>query len=202
FASFTSADGLISNVVEGVGIESDGSAWFATAVGLSRRDVSGTWKSYPSSSSFPGDFKEVKVAADGTVWAASSTGGAAFFNGAVWTVLGAGSGLPSNKVEAIGFDPDGATWIGSGNTLVKWDRAIMDRVGPGDGLPKGGVVEILPDRALSGRLFLATAAAGTITLVTGRNAPVTLEQPQAADVSCTSVDLRWNRYRGSGFAGY
>lgn len=203
-SSFHMADGLIQDAVNSVAIEPDGTVWFAADDGVSR--YNGTWTNFHAGrgagSPIPGNFDEIKVGPDGMVWAVSRTGGAVFYQGGKWQAVTTDDGLPSNVVSSVGFDPDGAVWLGSGNSVVKWDGGVLDRVDARDGLPRGKVNEILPDAGLSGRLFLTSAGAGIVTLNAGRNVGVELEEPETTDLACSSVQLRWSRYRGTGFAGY
>ena len=75
--------------------------------------------------------KDIVVAPDGTVWAATGGGGLSRFDGSTWTSLrNPEDGLPSNDVEGLALAPDGTLWIALHNIPF----------GPGLARYKNGVI--------------------------------------------------------------
>ncbi len=211
--TYTTGDGLADNVVTGIAVEPSPATgvWFATPWGLSRLE-GGAMTTYATGSNqpgdftvdpFPGDFQEVAVDPDGRVWAVSSTGGAVYLENGLWIRVDESWGVGQTALYSLAVDADGAVWLGGESELYRWhDGEIMESLDREDGLPAGRVQRLLSDQSLSGRFWLGGSTAGVVSLARQDNRPVILSQPDPEDLACSSVELRWTRYRGDGFAGY
>jgi ligand-binding sensor domain-containing protein len=150
---FATGDGLASNDVLAVAVDSGGYKWFGTnGRGVSRLDDKGTtshaddvWTTYTTTHGLAGDVVIALAAApDGSVWFGAfgggvsrlhggvwvgTTRGAARFSGGVWTTYTSSDGLLGDNVGAIGFDSRGRVWLGSLTYGVQRldDRGTLDK---------------------------------------------------------------------------
>lgn len=126
----------------GIVIDSVGTKWFATELGLARFDGR-AWQTYNSSNSgLPAnDIRAMALDRLDHLWLGVRTpldrpngvpyvfnddsleGGLVYFDGENWTVYNVhNSNLPSQKITAIHVDKDGIVWIGTEDAgLVKFD---------------------------------------------------------------------------------
>lgn len=75
---YTTRNGLLSNLCHSVAVESDGTVWVGTQVGLSRLDTSGKFTNYIRGSGLPSErIRKVHVDSSDRVWLAFVEGGAA-----------------------------------------------------------------------------------------------------------------------------
>jgi ligand-binding sensor domain-containing protein len=111
YAAFT--DTYPQNCVTSIAVAPDGTIWFGSYSRLLYFDGN-TWDSY-SLDDLP--IKRIKVlaaASDGVLWAGGEDDDGLFrYDGSRWQDFS--SYLPSRSVTALGFDPDGALWVGTDN---------------------------------------------------------------------------------------
>ena len=132
WTTFTTADGLVYNWVEGIAIDPAGRKWFTTGyAGASVLDDNGTphdkaddtWTSFTAADGLAGDRVHV-AAADGPnlVWFAHETDGVSLLDHGgtpheksddVWTTFTPMDGLAGNSVYAIVVDGAGRKWFGA-----------------------------------------------------------------------------------------
>ncbi len=139
WAKFTkSADGLPSNHVSSVAVDSEGRVWcgLGQGEGVAVLDHNGTpfdpsddvWTYYTTAEGLAdGHVNVVMVGSDGAMW--FGLGGRRGNGSGInrldmatgdWTNLRtASNGLTSNQVTAIGIGPDGSLWVGTGD-LKEW----------------------------------------------------------------------------------
>jgi ligand-binding sensor domain-containing protein len=223
--------GLLSDEVRGIAVLPDGQTWLSTPVGLSLYTGTGFSNvnagTHPpgdfEQAPFPGDLTQVRASADGTLLCAGTGGsGAVCLEGptgsptARWRSLTTDNGLPSDQVLSLGIDSSSLLWIGTSRGLVQASEGVvLDRIDAEDGLPSEAIVAVEPERAPQrlGILRLGTRGGGLVTLeATMRHSvplrPLDEQQtlrgraPPTAEVSCSSVRLRWQPFLGPGFAAY
>lgn len=89
-----------------------------------------------------------------------------------WQALGVGDGLPSEHIEALASDRDGALWIATRAGLARYDGRTMRvwgrRGGPGRALPLDHVVALEPAPDGDLRLVFADGRQGRLVRASGR----------------------------------
>jgi ligand-binding sensor domain-containing protein len=131
WTTFTTADGLLYNWIEGVAIDEARRKWFATYRGVSMLDDNGTphdksddtWISFTTADGMASDWVHV-AAADGPhlVWFAHESVGVSLLDHGgtphdkaddTWTTFTPADGLAGNSVYAIVVDEAGRKWFGA-----------------------------------------------------------------------------------------
>lgn len=143
---FTTADGLIDDVVTGIAEEPSGRLWFGTQVGITRYTppaepggTDATFIGYGPNEGLPGAGCKVLVDRSGTVWAGTSAGVFRFaddrfvpfelpepkFDTLIWK-------MTPGKVWDLFEDRMGNIWIGlDGHGALRFDPSVS----PGSGMP-------------------------------------------------------------------
>jgi ligand-binding sensor domain-containing protein len=137
---YTTKDGLLSNVVLGITIAPDQSAWIGTyGGGLTRFDGKSRWTTYtPYGAGITGDYRapyqrykrgegigdlwvyQSLFTSDGTLWAATWKG-ASKFNGKTFTTYSTGDGLVDKWVYSMAVDRDKRFWFGTEGGVTMYD---------------------------------------------------------------------------------
>lgn len=160
---------LLSNTIESIAI--DGSWWFATPAGLSRRIVVlgvPVWTTYTAANSDLSDDDVRALAFDspGNLWIGTCGGGLDRLSTAGWTNWNTGnSGLPGDCVRQIEITRDGARWMAVSTTgdihlgVARFQGSTWSQYTPANsGLQDYLVNGLSADRV--GRVWMATATAG------------------------------------------
>jgi ligand-binding sensor domain-containing protein len=227
----TIASGLLSNDIRGIAVLPTGKVWFSTPGALSLYAGTPPTMNVASGSHPPGDFTQdpfpgglgaLSLSADGSILcAATAASGAACLAPAAsgppqWHSLTDKNGLPSNAVLSLGFDPGSVLWIGTDSGLVQTsDFVVLDRIDAEDGLPDEHISVVRPtsDATRPGVVRLGTKTGGLVTLEDTMLPGVHMrpwddQQPlrsravSRAEVSCSSVRVRWDPYLGPRFSAY
>jgi ligand-binding sensor domain-containing protein len=118
--NYTTSDGLLSNYVKTIYIDSLGNTWFGTVNGVSKFDGI-NWTSFTESDGLASNavnhivFDEQKK-----LWFCT-VGGVTKFDGTSWTTYTTNDGLASNLVYTMTTDNQGNKWFGTYNGLSKFD---------------------------------------------------------------------------------
>ncbi|MGH9632894.1 MAG: two-component regulator propeller domain-containing protein, partial [Bryobacteraceae bacterium] len=124
--SWTSVEGLSSDIVWAVRRDAKGALWAGTAQGLNRQDPRGeSWKSWTRKQGLPGDnIHALAISRDGEIWAGALPGGVFRFdsNATLESTYGAESGLTSDRVMGLLFDPEDNLWVSTTGGLFRSDR--------------------------------------------------------------------------------
>ncbi|MHB0878050.1 MAG: ligand-binding sensor domain-containing protein [Anaerolineae bacterium] len=110
FTKFTTADGLLDNVVYCVAVDHEGHKWFGTSYGVSYFDDA-IWHSYTQATTADGEtvsldhVQAIAVDEAGAKWMGFAWG-VACFDDARWRVWTEGTGLPHNGITGIAIDGD------------------------------------------------------------------------------------------------
>ena len=158
--SWTTKDGLPSDVIWAVAQDPEGYLWLGTNGGLVRFDGvrfvavdGGTNAQLPRSPS-----RSVYVGRDGTLWIGfSERGGISRLRDGVVTNYGEQDGLPRAIITGIIEDRNGVVWAGSGRGLYRRTATDWRAVGADVGLPTGSIDSMYVDRA--GNLLVGSGAA-------------------------------------------
>lgn len=161
FTNYYTIDGLLSDNVNCVDTDANGTVWFGTQAGVSKFDGT-NWSSYTVSNS-PGlvdnNIQAIHCAANGDVWVGTDFG-ASVYSGSSWTAYTTANGLGNNQIKCIDQMDSGSlsVWFGTNSGASVFDGANWINLGSGQGLPFGGVTEI--DFDLNGDVWLGTALGG------------------------------------------
>ncbi len=107
----------------------------------------------------------VQRARDGTVWAATISGGASRLEGNSFTTFTTRDGLASNSIASIVEAADGAMWFATPNGISVRSRDGWRRLSTADGLPSNDVNTLFEDSA---RIMWIGTAAGLALARDGR----------------------------------
>lgn len=118
--NYTTSDGLKSNSVGTIAIDSLGNTWFGTDNGVSKFDGTG-WTSFTESDGLVNNgINCIAIDDQNNIWFGTQ-GGISKFDGTSWTSYTSSNGLANNRVDAIAFDNLGNKWFGTYNGLSKFD---------------------------------------------------------------------------------
>lgn len=113
--SFTSQDGLLSNLIYSAAIDLKGGLWFGckNLNGVSRFDGK-NWQNFDSVQSGIGSGHVWSITVDqqNNIWFATAGGGISKYSGRSWTTYTMKHGLAGNYVYAVRIGPDGLIWCG------------------------------------------------------------------------------------------
>ena len=154
FTSFTTGDGLPSNVIDALCEDHDGSLLVVTAAGIVRFSDRG-FTPFAIQGEVPQNgIKALFADREGALWIGSSAGLTCFKNGAVskYTVQ---DGLADNSVVAIEQDRDGRMWVGTTNGLNQLEGNRFLTYTTHDGLSNNRVISLAADR--EGSVWIGTA---------------------------------------------
>ncbi|QQR85870.1 MAG: hypothetical protein IPJ76_14865 [Flavobacteriales bacterium] len=157
---FTTADGLIDDVVTGIAQDPSGRLWFGTQAGITRytpptqpEGTNATFIGFGPNEGLPGAGCKVLLDRSGTVWAGTSAGVFRFAEGRF-----APFELPEPKLDTLSWkmtpgkvwdlfeDSKGNIWFGlDGHGALKYDGATFTRFTRKDGLCSNNVASIMED---------------------------------------------------------
>jgi len=170
FRTFTTQDGLLSNVIETIFEDSRGNLWFGTGSGLiTGEGASGVCKyngesfhTFTTQDGLAGnDVTAIYEDNQGHLWF-STQNGLSQFNGRAFKNYTAKDGLPSDFIGAITQDRKGNLWFGHGNKMffggghgvTRYNGHSFTTLKTQDGLVDNNVRAITADR--QGNLWFST----------------------------------------------
>jgi ligand-binding sensor domain-containing protein len=163
WSAFTVTDGLVSNDVLAVAVDSSRYKWFGTnGSGVSRLDDKGTasrgddvWTTFTTTHGLAGDLvTAVAAAADGSVWFGTLGSGVSRLQNGTWSNFNVTNGLPNNYVTRIAVNGAGEVWVGTVDGVGRFNGGIWTTYGVGDGLLGSDVVAFGFDA--KGRVYFGT----------------------------------------------
>lgn len=159
-ASWSTADGMPSNVVLGIRQTTDGYLWMASYQGLVRFD--GIAFRTVAEGDIPGIDRAsfFALAADsvsGTLWAASESNGLARLHGGEWRVFTTRDGLTSDRLTALHLDAKGTLWVGTRGGVC---TVTGGRVGQLPPLPGAEQMVTALTMDAAGMVWIGTVASG------------------------------------------
>lgn len=193
---FTSADGLTSNSILSLYLDSAGTLWAgAMAGGLSRvidgRVVSFTEKDGPS-----GDIYAVFEDREENLWVAMAHGGLHCFRNSSFITLSKQDGLRSDAILGVnGDDETGALWFGSEYGLTRWNKGQLSFYTTKQRLPDNTVFSVATDGR--GDVWVGTRR-GVGRLSHGKFVTFTVKDGLPSDiVTSTYVDRKGDLWVGT-----
>ena len=117
--TYNNSDGLPSQSVTSIAVESAGGAWIGTARGVAYFDGT-TWTTYTERDGLLSNLV-LAVAAErnGTAWFGSDKG-VTRFDGDTWTHFAESDGLPAGYIQTVTLDEDGRAWFGITGAGSDW----------------------------------------------------------------------------------
>jgi ligand-binding sensor domain-containing protein len=169
YMKYTTADGLLDNVVYCVAVDEEGQKWFGTSYGVSYFDGS-LWHNYTQVTTEAGESASldhvlaIAVDGDGTKWIGFAWGVAAF-DDARWQLWTEDTGLPHNAVTGIAIDGE-RKWFSTrgGGVLSLQDGVWTQYTAAANGLASDQVEGIA---AANGRVWCGTWAGVSVFDGTG-----------------------------------
>lgn len=158
-ASWSTKDGLPSNVIWAITQGPEGYLWLATEGGLVRFDGVRfvIWDSVGLVPLPKAPARSLHIARDSSLWVGfGGAGGVSrIHNGQLWN-YGERDGIARGVVTSLAEDGQGVIHAGNNTGLYRFSGGRWDKVGPERGLPDSPVDSIYADR--SGSFFVGTAA--------------------------------------------
>ncbi|MCE5272251.1 dockerin type I domain-containing protein, partial [bacterium] len=158
WSRFTTADGLLSDMVNDMCIDSRGVKWFGTNDGLSRYDGV-SWTGYTTAEGLlDNSVNALAVDRAGVLWCAVS-GGVNRYDGAQWQAFRSGEGPLNDWVNRVSCDRKNNVWFaGSSKGVCRYDGQSWTVFDSTAGLAGNRTRSLLFDRY--GQLWVTTAGSG------------------------------------------
>jgi len=150
--TFTTADGLASNLVFAIWGKSSKAVWVGTNRGANLYDGS-TWVTFTQADGLAGQQVRAIWSDDKTFWFGTE-GGLSRFDGQTWTTFTTADGLSSNEVRALWGDNGGMLWVGTEGGLSRFDGQTWTTFTAADGLSSNEVRALWGDSR--GMLWVGT----------------------------------------------
>lgn len=140
WSHITIEDGLISDNVQALFVDSGGRLWVGTEQGLSVLE-NGGWRSITDQQGLAGlDVSAISEGHDGGLWFATWGDGVSKYLNDVWTTYTTSDGLLAPGVEAVWADPASPrVWFGTVSGLSEFDGRSWQNYGISNGLNIGRV---------------------------------------------------------------
>ena len=153
--TFTSDDGLTSNLVLSLFEDREGSLWIGTEAGGLNLLKSKKFNTYTTKDGLPNDLvKAIYQDAQGGIWIGSNGGGLTLFKDGKFTTWTTRDGLSSDVVLSLAGDVDGTMWIGTPDGLNRFKDGKFQTFTFAEGLSNDLVRSVLVDR--NGVLWVGT----------------------------------------------
>jgi signal transduction histidine kinase/streptogramin lyase len=153
--TFTSANGLSSNLVLSIFEDREGSMWVGTEAGGLNLLKSKKFNTYTTREGLPNDLvKTIYQDPKGGIWIGSNGGGLTLFQNGKFTTWTTHDGLSSDVVLSLAGDAAGTIWIGTPDGLNRFRDGKFQTFTFADGLSNDLVRSVLVDR--SGVLWVGT----------------------------------------------
>jgi ligand-binding sensor domain-containing protein/signal transduction histidine kinase len=145
--TFTSDDGLTSNLVLSLFEDREGSMWIGTEAGGLNLLKSKKFNTYTTKDGLPNDVvKAIYQDAQGRIWIGSNGGGLTLFKDGKFTTWTTRDGLSSDVVLSLAGDADGTIWIGTPDGLNRFKDGKFQTFTFAEGLSNDLVRSVLVDR--------------------------------------------------------
>lgn len=159
FTTYKEVDGLASDNVNAVSIDSNGDVWFGTQAGISKFDGN-TWTTINTTTDpdlVDNSILALLIDGNGNIWAGTDFG-VSKFDGSSWTTYTDDDGLADNRIKFIAEGPDGKIWFGNNDGVSSFDGTTWESFTTSNGLPFGGVNHVAFDQ--NGDVLLGTGLGG------------------------------------------
>ncbi len=181
FTTFTTQEGLSSNLVYPVYEDRAGDVWIGTEDRGLNRLSGGRVSVYTTRQGLASDHVwSIEGGRDGSLWLGTG-GGLSRLKDGSFTNFTTREGLSNNMVWAVHEGRDGSLWIGTfGGGLNRLKDGRFDVYTSGDGLPDTSVRAIQEDAA--GTLWIGTNSGGVARLSQGRFTTITTKDGLSSNV--------------------
>jgi ligand-binding sensor domain-containing protein/signal transduction histidine kinase len=153
--TFTTADGLSSNLVLSFFEDREGSMWIGTEAGGLNLLKSKKFNTFTTRDGLPADLvKAIYQDPRGGIWIGSNGGGLTLFKDGKFTTWTTRDGLSSDVVLSLAGDKEGVIWIGTPDGLNRFQNGKFQTFTFADGLSNDLVRSVLVDR--NGVLWVGT----------------------------------------------
>lgn len=153
--TFTSANGLSSNLVLSIFEDREGSIWVGTEAGGLNLLKSKKFNTYTTREGLPNDLvKAIYQDPQGGIWIGSNGGGLTLFKNGKFSTWTTRDGLSSDVVLSLAGDASGTIWIGTPDGLNRFRDGKFQTFTFADGLSNDLVRSVFVDR--SGVLWVGT----------------------------------------------
>lgn len=153
--TFTSANGLSSNLVLSIFEDREGSIWVGTEAGGLNLLKSKKFTTYTTKDGLPNDLvKAIYQDAQGGIWIGSNGGGLTVFKNGKFTTWTTRDGLSSDVILSLAGDTEGTLWIGTPDGLNRFKNGRFQTFTFADGLSNDLVRSVFVDR--NGVLWVGT----------------------------------------------
>ena len=137
FLTFTTQDGLPSNMIQSIYGASDGVMWFGTWSALCRYNGK-EFKTFTTKDGLADNLVyAIHRDRDGVLWFGTNSG-VSVYDGQTWTSLDTRDGLAGDSVYSIHEDEDGSLWFGTDGGVTRYRRSTTP--------PKAQIVSITTDQ--------------------------------------------------------
>ena len=153
--TFTSTNGLSSNLVLSIFEDREGSMWVGTEAGGLNLLKSKKFNTYTTREGLPNDLvKAIYQDPQGGIWIGSNGGGLTLFKNGKFSTWTTRDGLSSDVVLSLAGDATGTIWIGTPDGLNRFRDGKFQTFTFADGLSNDLVRSVFVDR--SGVLWVGT----------------------------------------------
>ncbi len=153
--TFTSANGLTSNLVLSIFEDREGSVWIGTEAGGLNLLKSKKFSTFTTKEGLPSDLvKAIYQDVHGGIWIGSNGGGLTLFKDGKFTTWTTKDGLSSDVVLSLAGDNEGTLWVGTPDGLNRFKDGNFQLFTFAEGLSNDLVRSVLVDR--SGVLWAGT----------------------------------------------
>src|SRR5689334_10559942 len=153
--TFTTDDGLTSNLVLSLFEDREGSLWIGTEAGGLNLLKSKKFTTYTTKDGLPNDLvKAIYQDAQGGIWIGSNGGGLTLFKNGSFTTWTTRDGLSSDVVLSLAGDANGTIWVGTPDGLNRFKDGKFQTFTFAEGLSNDLVRSVLVDR--NGVLWVGT----------------------------------------------
>ena len=145
--TFTSANGLSSNLVLSIFEDREGSMWVGTEAGGLNLLKSKKFNTYTTRDGLPSDLvKAIYQDPQGGIWIGSNGGGLTLFKNGKFSTWTTRDGLSSDVVLSLAGDASGTIWIGTPDGLNRFRDGKFQTFTFADGLSNDLVRSVFVDR--------------------------------------------------------
>ena len=145
FTSFRTSDGLTSDQVYAVMVDSHGRIWAGTQNGVSIVEEETVVPLGVGSGFQDSAIRAIHEDDQGIVWIGTQEGGLIRLEGTRYSILTTESGLPSDEVTSLAGGPDGSVLVGTKGGLAIVEGGAIRTITSDDGLPNDIVRAIWSD---------------------------------------------------------
>ena len=133
YIKFTTADGLVDNIVQSIAIDSEGNKWFGTSGGVSKFDGK-NWTTFTTDDGLAyNEAPFIVIDPEDNKWIGYGyyAKGVSKYDGTNWTTYTESDGLVDDRVLSIAVDSAGNKWFGTraglsflGNPVTGFNRSL------------------------------------------------------------------------------